>query len=55
MMARFLGLYIPGHPTMLVQNMPGAEDGSEQLVEQFAKPDGLTFTTPAQRQSISRP
>ena len=56
MMARFLGRYIPGYPTMLVQNMPGAGGTvASNWFEQFAKPDGLTCTTPARRQSISRP
>jgi hypothetical protein len=44
MMARFLGAYIPGHPTMLVQNMPGAGGTvASNWFEQFAKPDGLTL------------
>ena len=44
MMARFLGLYITGRPTMLVQNMPGAGGTvASNWFEQFAKPDGLTL------------
>jgi tripartite-type tricarboxylate transporter receptor subunit TctC len=44
MMARFLGRYIPGHPTMLVQNMPGAGGTvATNWFQQFAKPDGLTL------------
>ena len=44
MMARFLGRYIPGHPTMMVQNMPGAGGTvASNWFEQFAKPDGLTL------------
>jgi len=44
MMARFLGRHIPGHPTMLVQNMPGAGGTvASNWFEMFAKPDGLTL------------
>ena len=44
MMARFFGLHIPGHPTMLVQNMPGAGGTvASNWFELFAKPDGLTL------------
>jgi len=42
-MARHMGKYIPGHPTMIVENMPGA--GSliaANHVYNVAKPDGLT-------------
>ena len=58
MMARFLGLYIPGHPTMLVQNMPGAGGTvASNWFEQFAKPDGLTLhytsTTSINQQAMS--
>ncbi len=58
MMARFLGRYIPGHPTMLVQNMPGAGGTvASNWFEQFAKPDGLTLhytsTTSINQQAMS--
>jgi hypothetical protein len=44
MMARFFGLHILGHPTMLVQNMPGAGGTvASNWFELFAKPDGLTL------------
>jgi len=44
MLARFFGLYIPGHPTMIVQNMPGAGGTvASNWFELFAKPDGLTL------------
>jgi tripartite-type tricarboxylate transporter receptor subunit TctC len=58
MMARFLGRYIPGYPTMLVQNMPGAGGTvASNWFEQFAKPDGLTLhytsTTSINQQAMS--
>ncbi|MGZ9125398.1 MAG: hypothetical protein ACXW48_20380, partial [Candidatus Binatia bacterium] len=41
--ARNMGKYIPGNPTMLVQNMPG---GGSMIAANYlygiAKPDGLT-------------
>ena len=44
MMARFFLLLIPGHPTMLVHNMPGAGGTvASNWLELFAKPDGLTL------------
>src|SRR3990170_1987369 len=42
--ARHMGKHIPGHPTMIVDNMPGA--GSLILANHLykvAKPDGLTI------------
>src|SRR5215470_11452282 len=46
--ARFLGLYlakqIPGNPTVVVQNMPGAAGIiAANYVYNIAKPDGLTL------------
>ena len=56
MMARFFGLHIPGHPTMLVQNMPGAGGTvASNWFELFAKPDGLTLHYTSTTKSISRP
>jgi tripartite-type tricarboxylate transporter receptor subunit TctC len=44
MLARFLPPHIPGNPTILVQNMPGAGGTvATNWFEQFAKPDGLTL------------
>lgn len=44
MLARFLPADIPGHPTIIVQNMPGAGGTvATNWFEQFAKPDGLTL------------
>ncbi|HEY7554502.1 MAG TPA: hypothetical protein VIH18_06805 [Candidatus Binatia bacterium] len=44
MLARFLSPHIPGNPTIVVQNMPGAGGTvASNWFEQFAKPDGLTL------------
>src|SRR5919106_2070153 len=44
MLARFLPASIPGNPTIIVQNMPGAGGTvASNWFEQFAKPDGLTL------------
>jgi hypothetical protein len=44
MLARFLPASIPGNPTVIVQNMPGAGGTvASNWFEQFAKPDGLTL------------
>ena len=44
MLATYMGKYIPGNPTLMVQNMPGA---SSMITANYgynvAKPDGLTF------------
>jgi tripartite-type tricarboxylate transporter receptor subunit TctC len=44
MLTRHMGKYIPGHPTFVVENMPGAAFliGTNYLYRQ-AKPDGLTL------------
>ena len=44
LVARFLGKHLPGQPTIVVQNMPGAGGvtGTNYLGE-VAKPDGLTL------------
>ena len=44
MLSRHMGKYIPGHPTFVVENMPGAAFliGTNYLYRQ-AKPDGLTL------------
>lgn len=45
LIAQFLGKHLPGSPSMIVRNMPGAEGitSLNYFVEQ-AKPDGLTLT-----------
>jgi len=43
-LARHLGKYIPGNPTLIVQNMPGAGGMvASNWFEELAKPDGLTL------------
>ena len=43
-MARYLGKYIPGHPDIIVQNMPGAGGiVSANYLFNIANPDGLTI------------
>jgi tripartite-type tricarboxylate transporter receptor subunit TctC len=43
-LARHLGKYIPGNPTLIVQNMPGAGGlTASNWFEELAKPDGLTL------------
>ena len=47
LLARFMPLYIPGNPSFIVQNMPGA--GSMIAMNHVfgvAKPDGLTVVMP---------
>ena len=45
MISRHLGKHIPGHPTVMVENMPGAGGLiSANHLYKVAKPDGLTFT-----------
>src|SRR6266576_4198974 len=42
--ARYLGKYIPGHPNIIAQNMPGAGGiVSANYLANIAKPDGLTI------------
>ena len=42
--SRSMGKYIPGHPAILVQNMPGAGTMiAANHVYNIAKPDGLTL------------
>ncbi len=45
LLASFLGRYLPGEPTIVVQNIPGA-DGTTAMnfFVQQTKPDGLTMT-----------
>ena len=44
MLARFLPAHIPGNPSIIVQNMPGAGGTvASNWFEQFAKPDGFTL------------
>jgi tripartite-type tricarboxylate transporter receptor subunit TctC len=45
LLASFLGRYLPGEPTIVVQNIPGA-DGTTAMnfFVQQTKPDGLTLT-----------
>ena len=44
LLGRIMGKYIPGNPTMMVQNMPG---GGSMIAANYlygvAKPDGLTI------------
>jgi tripartite-type tricarboxylate transporter receptor subunit TctC len=43
-LARYYGKYLPGNPTILVQNMPGAASiVATNYLYHFAKPDGLTL------------
>ena len=43
-LARHLGKYIPGNPTLIAQNMPGAGGlTASNWCEELAKPDGLTL------------
>jgi tripartite-type tricarboxylate transporter receptor subunit TctC len=45
LIAAFLGKYLPGQPTVIVQNMPGAEGMTAMnFFAQQVKPDGLTLT-----------
>lgn len=47
LLARHMGRYIPGNPTIIVQNMPGAGSlTSTNYVYSVAKPDGLTLGMP---------
>lgn len=47
LLARFMPLYIPGHPNFVVQNMPGAASMiAMNHVYNIAKPDGLTLAMP---------
>jgi tripartite-type tricarboxylate transporter receptor subunit TctC len=50
MIARHMGKHIPGNPTFVVENMPGAAFiiGTNYLYKQ-AKPDGLTWATGSAR------
>jgi len=44
LVARYLGKYLPGHPDITVQNMPGAGGiVSANYLFNIAKPDGLTI------------
>src|SRR5438128_326217 len=46
LVAAFLGKYLPGSPTVVVRNVPGADGvtAMNYLVQQVA-PDGYTITT----------
>lgn len=47
LIARYWGKYIPGNPTVMVQNMPGAGSiTAVNYVYGVAKPDGLTIVLP---------
>jgi tripartite-type tricarboxylate transporter receptor subunit TctC len=42
--ARYMGKHIPGNPTFIVENMPGAGHRiAANYVYRIAKPDGLTI------------
>ena len=44
LLARHMGKYIPGNPTIIVQNMPGAGSlSATNYIYGVAKPDGLTL------------
>src|SRR6476646_10558258 len=44
LITQHMGKYIPGNPTFIVQNMPGASTMiAANYVYNVAKPDGLTF------------
>jgi tripartite-type tricarboxylate transporter receptor subunit TctC len=46
LMARHLGRYVPGHPTVIVQNMPGAASmTSVRYLDVSAAKDGTVITT----------
>lgn len=46
LLAKYLPNYIPGKPTVLVQNMPGADSMiAANYLYNIAKPDGLTIGT----------
>lgn len=45
LLANYLGKYLPGNPTVIVQNVPGAEGMTAMnYFANQAKPDGLTLT-----------
>src|SRR6187431_1494349 len=47
LLARHMGKYIPGNPTVIVQNMPGAGSlSATNYIYGVAKPDGLTLGMP---------
>jgi tripartite-type tricarboxylate transporter receptor subunit TctC len=47
LLARHMGKYLPGNPTIIVQNMPGAGSlTATNYVYGVAKPDGLTLGMP---------
>lgn len=47
LLARHMGKYIPGNPTVIVQNMPGAGSlSATNYLYNVAKPDGLTLGVP---------
>jgi tripartite-type tricarboxylate transporter receptor subunit TctC len=44
LIAQFLGRHLPGEPTVIVQNMPGASSlVAANFVYNMSKPDGLTL------------
>jgi tripartite-type tricarboxylate transporter receptor subunit TctC len=48
LLARYMPKYIPGNPTFIVQNMPGAGSViAANYVYEVAKPDGLTIGFPS--------
>ena len=50
LLARFMPKYIPGNPSFIVQNMPGAGSVvATDYVYNVAKPDGLTIGSVSSR------
>ena len=50
LLARYMPKYIPGNPSFIVQNMPGAGSViATNYVHNVAKPDGLTVGMPTQQ------
>ena len=44
LLAQYIGKHIPGHPNVIVQNMPGAGGvTAANFIYNIAKPDGLTL------------
>ncbi|MGH2450313.1 MAG: Bug family tripartite tricarboxylate transporter substrate binding protein [Candidatus Limnocylindria bacterium] len=54
-LARHMGKYIPGNPTVVVENMPGAGSrAAANHLYEVAEPDGLTFGTFNEQQVLQQ-